>query len=42
MRGNATLRAPIISGTRYIATACITGTAKRNIMVVPCMVNSWL
>src|SRR5256885_1927985 len=34
-RGNATLRVPTISGTRYSATPSITGTAKRNIIVVP-------
>ena len=42
MRGNALLRVPTINGTRYSAIPCITGTAKRNIITVPCMVNSWL
>src|SRR5438477_551630 len=42
MRGNATLRVPSMSGSRYEATACITGTANRNIIVVPCIVKIWL
>ncbi len=36
------LRAPIIKGTRYTATACITGTANMNIMAVPWLLKSWL
>ena len=36
------LRFPTISGTRYTAIASITGTANRNIIVVPCMVKIWL
>ena len=31
-----------MSGTRYRPSAIITGTAKRNIIVVPCMLNTWL
>ena len=42
MRGKAVFRVPIISGTMYSAKPCITGTANRNIMVVPCIVNNWL
>ena len=42
IRGNAIERAPTMSGTRYTAIACITGTANRNIIVVPCTVKSWL
>jgi hypothetical protein len=33
-------RAPIIGGTRYIASPSKIGTAKKNIIVTPCMVNS--
>jgi len=40
--GNATLRVQIINGTRYSPTASITGTANRNIIVLPCMVKIWL
>ena len=36
------LRAPTISGTRSTPSPCITGTANRNIIVVPCVVNIWL
>ena len=41
-RGNATVRAPIMRGTKYNPTAVIIGTAKRNIIVVPCIVKNWL
>src|SRR5688500_16181472 len=41
-RGYANSRVPTISGTRYVANAVITGTAKRNIIAEPCVVNSWL
>jgi hypothetical protein len=36
------LRVPSISGIRKTAIASITGTANRNIIVVPCMVKIWL
>ena len=41
-RGNAMLRAPTISGTKYSPIPTMTGTANRNIIVVPCMVKIWL
>src|SRR5579872_1282715 len=41
-RGKATLRAPTMSGTKYSPIAVIIGTAKRNIIVVPCVVKIWL
>ncbi len=34
--------APICSGTRKLARPKAMGTAKRNIMMLPCMVKSWL
>src|SRR3954467_5847551 len=40
--GNGTLRAPTIVGTKYSPIAVMTGTANRNIIVVPCTENSWL
>src|SRR5690606_9529530 len=40
--GNGRSRAPTIFGMRYIATPSSTGMANRNIIRVPCMVNSWL
>ena len=42
MRGKAVLRVPTMSGTRYTIRPCIAGTAKRNIIVVPCMEKAWL
>ena len=41
-RGNGRSRAPSICGSSMIATASKIGTAKRNIIAVPCSVNSWL
>ena len=41
-RGNATSRAPICSGTRKLKNAAESGMTPRKIIVVPCMVNSWL
>ena len=35
-------RAPIISGTRKFASPAHTGTTTRKIIVVPCIVTSWL
>ena len=35
------LRVPIISGTRYTPSASMTGTANRNIIIVPCTVKIW-
>ena len=35
-------RAPIISGTRKFAKPAHTGTTTRKIIVVPCIVTSWL
>ena len=35
-------RAPSILGSRYIANPSITGSANRNIMIVPCIVKTWL
>jgi hypothetical protein len=37
-RGNGISRAPIIGGSKKIATASKIGTAKRNIITVPCSV----
>ena len=36
------LRVPSINGDQIDRIACITGTANRNIIVVPCMVKIWL
>src|SRR5659263_732765 len=41
-RGNATSGAPICNGTMMLPNAVKSGVAKRNSMIVPCMVNSWL
>ena len=41
-RGNGSSRAPSIGGRRKIATASKIGTAKRNIITVPCSVKAWL
>ena len=41
-RGNGSSRAPSIGGSRKIATASKIGTAKRNIITVPCSVKTWL
>jgi len=41
-RGNATSRAPIISGTRKFAKPAKIGTTTRKIIVVPWMVKSSL
>jgi hypothetical protein len=41
-RGNGRSRAPSIAGSRYTAMASTTGTAKRNIITVPCIVKTWL
>ena len=38
-RGNATSRAPIIRGTKYIENPSSDGTTTRKIIVVPCMVK---
>jgi len=40
MRGKATSRAPICSGTRKLKNAAFKGMTARKIIVVPCMVNS--
>ncbi len=41
-RGNATSRAPISSGTKKLKNIALIGITARKIMVVPCIVNSWL
>jgi hypothetical protein len=41
-RGNATSRAPIWSGIRKLKNIADSGITPRKIMVVPCIVNSWL
>jgi hypothetical protein len=41
-RGKGRSRAPSICGSRRIETASKIGTAKRNIMMEPCSVNTWL
>ncbi len=41
-RGNGRSRAPSISGRMKMANASKSGTAKRNIIMEPCSVNSWL
>ena len=41
-RGNGRSRAPSIGGRRRIDTASKIGTAKRNIITVPCSVKTWL
>ncbi|MFM2382296.1 MAG: hypothetical protein RL515_283, partial [Verrucomicrobiota bacterium] len=41
-RGKATSRAPTCSGTRKLKNAADSGMTPRKIIVVPCMVNSWL
>src|SRR5690606_7041509 len=41
-RGNGSSRAPSIDGSRKIAMASKIGTAKRNIITVPCSVKAWL
>src|SRR5207302_5963652 len=41
-RGNAMSRAPIISGTRKLPNPARIGTMTRKIIVVPCIVRTWL
>lgn len=41
-RGNGRSRAPSMAGRMRIATASKIGTANRNIITVPCRVNTWL
>ena len=41
-RGKGRSRAPTIAGSMRIATASKIGTAKRNIITVPCSEKSWL
>ncbi len=41
-RGNGSSRVPRIEGKSRIATASKIGTAKRNIIAVPCKVKIWL
>ncbi len=41
-RGKATSGAPICSGMMTLAKPTNSGVAKSSIMIVPCMVNSWL
>jgi hypothetical protein len=40
--GNGRSRAPSISGRMRIENASKIGTAKRNIITVPCKVKTWL
>src|SRR3546814_1638286 len=40
-RGNGSSRAPSMDGSRKIAMASKIGTAKRNIITVPCSVKAW-
>ena len=41
-RGNGMSRAPSMFGSSRMPIASTTGTANRNIITVPCIVNSWL
>ena len=41
-RGKGNSRAPSMGGRRKMATASKIGTAKRNIITVPCSVKAWL
>jgi hypothetical protein len=41
-RGNGKSRAASICGKSITPSASIAGTANRNIIVVPCIVKSWL
>ena len=41
-RGKATSRAPISSGTKKLKNMALIGITARKIIVVPCIVNSWL
>jgi hypothetical protein len=41
-RGKATSGAPICSGMMTLPKPTYSGVAKRNSMIVPCMVNNWL
>ncbi len=41
-RGNAMSRAPICSGTRKLPNPARIGTTTRKIIVVPCIVTTWL
>ena len=40
--GKATSLAPIIEGTIQLKNAALNGITTRNIIVVPCIVNTWL
>jgi hypothetical protein len=42
MRGKAMSLAPIMSGSMKLPKALQTGITNKKIIVVPCMVNSWL
>ena len=41
-RGKATSRAPICSGMKKLKNIALSGMTARKIIVVPCIVNSWL
>ena len=41
-RGKATSRAPISSGMKKLKNIALSGITARKIIVVPCIVNSWL
>jgi hypothetical protein len=41
-RGKATSGAPICNGMITLAKPANSGVAKKNIIIVPCRVNSWL